>query len=930
MEELIRIRGARTHNLRSVDIDVPRGRFVVFSGVSGSGKSSLVFDTLFAEGQRRYIESLSPFVRQYLDQMERPDVDLIEGLPPTLSISQSGLDRARNPRSIVATLTEIHDYLRLLYARAGDVFCYQCGEPLGMQSVEEIIHSITSLPEGERLLILAPLARGKKGEHRDTIGMIRREGFVRARIDGELVLIDPPPKIDPNKAHDIEMVVDRQIVRPELSSRLAESIETALRFGNGTVIIALLDGDKTFNTRLACSRCGICYRELEPRTFSFNSPYGACTHCQGLGIVQEFSSTKVIPNPMRSLSEGAVAPFRTKSGRPTAAFARDLANWATDEKIVTQPFQSLPDDLQKELWNGSSRFKGIKARMESLRESLPDDAKGSLTEYMNDSPCSACHGARLAPEGRSVRLGGLAIHEFLALTIEEARGHWATLHLRDDRAEIAQPLLEEVQHRLDYLAQVGVGYIALDRPVWTLSGGEAQRIRLASCVGSGLNGVCYILDEPTIGLHPRDTEKLLDVLTSLKSRDNSILVVEHDSETMRRADYIVDLGPGAGPHGGTIIEQGTYLEFVNGSGVTADYLSGRRRIERVNESNGMSNDLGNAIHSPPLITLENVTYHNLQQVTLRVPTVQLVSVTGVSGSGKSSLIIDVFVPLIRRTLGLSTDPPPVEAKLSGLDGIKNVVEVDQQPIGRTPRSCPASFVGILDLIRVVFSKSREARLRGFGAGRFSFNSKEGQCPECEGLGARRIDLKFMPDLFVPCTTCRGRRFNRATLSIKFKGKSIGDVLDMTVEEAASFFESHPRVSRTLATLQDVGLGYLKLGQWGTTLSGGEAQRLKLATELARPNMEPTLYVLDEPTTGLHFQDVEHLLRVLSKLVDQGHTVLVIEHHLDVIAASDWIIDLGPEGGREGGRIVAEGPPQTVAHTHQTPTATALRKHLQGR
>ena len=930
MEEVIRVRGARTHNLRSIDIDVPRGKFVVFTGVSGSGKSSLVFDTLFAEGQRRYIESLSPFVRQFLDQMERPDVDRIDGLPPTLSISQSGLDRARNPRSIVATLTEIHDYLRLLYARAGEVFCYQCGEPLGMQSVEEIAQTITSLPEGERLLILAPLVRGRKGEHRDVIGTIRREGFVRARIDGELVLIDPPPKIDGSKSHDIEMVVDRQIVRPELGSRLAESIETALRFGNGTVIIALLEGDRTFNTRLACSRCGISYRELEPRTFSFNSPYGACSHCQGIGIVQEFSPGKVIPDPTKSLAEGAIAPFRTKAGKPTAAFARDLAKWASEEDILKQPYQDLTELQRTALWSGTDKFVGIKARLDALKQLVGEDDPESIADYLDAAPCPACHGARLAPEGRSVRLGGLAIHELLGLTIDRAREHWQSLTVREDRAEIADPLLKEVGNRLEYLHRVGVGYIELDRPVWTLSGGEAQRIRLASCVGSGLNGVCYVLDEPTIGLHPRDTDRLLDVLTSLKSRDNSILVVEHDAETMRRADWIVDLGPGAGRNGGSVVHQGTFADFIQTSGGTPDYLSGRRRIERPKEANGIFGAETATSHRGGAITLDHVRHHNLKDVTLRIPTTQLVVVTGVSGSGKSSLVIDALIPAVRQSLGLAASPPANIGRLTGMENLRNVVEVDQRPIGRTPRSCPASFAGILDLIRMVFSKSREARLRGFGAGRFSFNSKEGQCPVCEGLGARRVELKFMPDLYVPCTSCRGRRFNRSTLSIKFKGKSIGDVLDMTVDEASDFFESHPRVFRTLTTLREVGLGYLQLGQWGTTLSGGEAQRLKLATELARPNMEPTLYVLDEPTTGLHFQDVEQLLGVLSKLVDQGHSVLVIEHNLDVIASADWLIDLGPEGGDGGGEIVAEGTPLDVAKSAETPTAMAIRQYLAAR
>ncbi|MBY0588386.1 excinuclease ABC subunit UvrA [bacterium] len=926
MGDDIQVRGARTHNLRSIDIDIPRGKLVVFTGVSGSGKSSLVFDTLCAEGQRRYIESLSPFVRQYLDQLPRPDVDSIDGLPPTLAVAQSGLERARHPRSTVATLTEIHDYLRLLYSRAGDVYCPRCGQPLGQQSVDEIIAAITSLPEGSRLHLLAPLIRGKKGAHQEALDRIRREGFVRARIDGQIVGIDDLPVIDPSRPHEIEMVVDRQIVRADQRARLSESITTALRFGQGTLLVShslsatQTPTDLVFNTRLACIDCGISIHDLEPRTFSFNSPYGACPDCQGLGMVQEISREKVVPDPNRSLADGALAPFQTTNGQTSTKLLRDLQAWAEGRDFQLIPYKTLSETQKEQLWSGTPNFVGIEARLRSALHSDDPSALEWALAYTDDANCPSCHGQRLGPEGRSVKVGSQTLPTLLSRTISQARTDLAGLSIRSDRAELARPLVEEVQRRLSFLDRVGVGYIALDRPVWTLSGGEAQRIRLASAVGSGLQGVCYILDEPTMGLHARDTARLLDVIGELRQQGSTVLVVEHDEQAMERADWIVDLGPGAGRQGGEVVAQGTPDHFKTAQSITRDYWTGQTRIERPSTERIIP------AHADAIL-LEGVTHRNLQEQTVRIPLGQLVAITGVSGSGKSTLILDVLLPSLREKLRGSSVTSHCQ-QITGWEAIKGVVEVDQRPIGRTPRSCPATFVEIMDPIRRVFAQSKEAKLRGYSAGRFSFNNKEGRCPECEGLGARRVEIAFLPETYAACRTCRGKRFHRQTLSLRFKGKSIGDVLDMTVREALEFFVNHSAIARSLTTLVSVGLDYLSLGQWATTLSGGEAQRLKLAKELARPKAEPTLYVLDEPTTGLHFQDVDRLLQLLSRLVAEGHSVIVIEHHLDLIAAADWVIDLGPEGGAEGGQIVAEGTPMEVSSRGKGATAAALARRKQ--
>lgn len=749
--EFLRIRGARAHNLRTIDLDLPRGKLVVFTGVSGSGKSSLAFDTIFAEGQRRYIECLSPFVRQYLDQLPPPDVDRIDGLPPTISVSQFAVDRSRNPRSIVATLTEIHDYLRLLYARVGEVFCHQCGARLGFQSPEAIARSIQSLPEGSRILFLAPLLRGRKGAHRDILARIRREGFVRARIDGTVVPIDPMPELDASRPHDVEMVVDRQVVRPGVESRVAESVQLALRHGQGTMILARpTDGgsiDTIYNTRLFCLACQISYRDIEPRTFSFNSPMGACPHCQGLGIIQEFSLAKLVPDPRRTLLGGAIAAYRTKSGTATAAIRKDLELWAESVDWLNQPFSDLSHDLRQSLWLGGPKYPGIRQRLRDAWQKGEESTIDSLAPYLEEAVCPECHGARLGVEGRSVHIDGTSIDELLAMTIEDASDRLADLPLPMEKEVLGRPLVKEIRSRLEFLVRVGVEYVELDRPVWTLSGGEAQRIRLASCLGSSLNGACYVLDEPTVGLHSRDTARLVRILSDLRDRGNSVLVVEHDEAVIRQADWIVDLGPAAGRHGGSIVQQGTLETILDGSGLTAEYLSGRRRIAIDSAAVSRADPRGTEPAGFGMLTLSNVSHRNLKGIDVQIPLGRLVAITGVSGSGKSSLVMEVLVPAVRRALGLSAEDPGTFGSLGGGERLENVVAVDQAPIGRTPRSCPATYSGIFDPIRRVFARTREARQRGFNAARFSFQSKEGRCPECAGLGARRIHMGFLPDVF---------------------------------------------------------------------------------------------------------------------------------------------------------------------------------------
>jgi excinuclease ABC subunit A len=837
--DCIRVHGARTHNLQDVDVDLPRDRLVVLTGPSGSGKSSLAFDTIFAEGQRQYIESLSPYARQFLHQLERPDIDLIEGLEPTISIDQRA--GSHNPRSTVATVTEIYDYLRLLFARLGESSCHQCGMAIRPQSPEQIVESLLARPAGTRMMVLAPIVRGRKGAHREAIEEIRKAGFVRARIDGELMEVNEPPELSPRTVHTIEAVVDRIVIRVGVEPRLAESVRLALRHGDGLVTASYEERnesgqtdwrDELFSTLYSCPNCGISFEEIEPRTFSFNSPYGACPKCEGLGVV------------------------------------------------------GTPDSL--------------------------DDR----------APCPDCDGSRLRPEARAVRITGKAIHEVTALNVVAAEVFFRALEFPADRRPIADPITSEVISRLEFLNQVGLGYVTLDRPAESLSGGELQRVRLASGLGSGLVGVCYVLDEPSIGLHPCDNERLIQALESLRDRGNTVLVVEHDEAVMRRADWLVDLGPGAGRHGGRIVAEGTPAAVAaNSESLTGRYLAGTDKIAvpAARRSVSMSR----------AITLEGATTNNLKNVSAKFPLSAFICVTGVSGSGKSSLLNDTLGPaLYRRVNGTGPKAGP-HTSLRGVSQIDKVVEIDQSPIGRSPRSNPATYTGVFDEIRKVFATTRDARARGFRAGRFSFNNKGGRCEECQGQGQKRIEMNFLPDLYVTCPVCEGNRFNQQTLEIRYRDLSIADMLDLSVDEAAEFFENHPAIARLLGSMREVGLGYVTLGQSSLTLSGGEAQRIKLATELGRVDTGKTFYILDEPTTGLHFDDIKKLLAVLGRLVDLGNTVVVIEHNLDVMKAADWIIDLGPDGGDGGGQIIAAGTPEEVSATEGNVTGWFLREVLGG-
>jgi len=849
MAEFIAVRGARTHNLQNVDVDIPRNRLVVITGVSGSGKSSLAFDTLLAEGQRQYIQSLSVYARQFFDQMERPEVDRIDGLQPTIAIDQR--QGTPNPRSTVGTITEIYDYLRLLVARVGDVACPECGTPIAQQTPAEIEQTIRSLPEQSRVMILAPLVRGRRGTHREAIESIQKAGFVRARIDGTVYPLDEIPPLVAQKAHDIEAVVDRVVIRAGIETRLAESVRLALKHGDGVVLVVYQTPEakttsgeepwteKLLNTRFACPKCGTSIGEIEPRTFSFNSPYGACPTCHGLGTA--------------------------------------------------------------ELHNGAPRS-----------ETLPGLAA--------DEPCPACHGTRLRPEARASRLGGLAIHEITALSVADAADFFRRLRLSADAALIAKPILAEIVRRLEFLVRVGADYLSLDRSADTLSGGERQRVRLATGIGSGLVGVLYLLDEPSVGLHPRDNERLIAALRDLEQQGNTVVVVEHDEGLMRASDHLIDMGPGAGSRGGRIVAQGAPDVVAKlETSLTGAYLSGRSSIP-------LPASRRKPVKSG-VLQLTGATAHNLQNLDVEIPLGLLVCVTGVSGSGKSSLVVETLArALARRLNGAESQAAPYQS-LRGVAQLDRLVEVDQSPIGRSPRSNAATYTGVWDDIRRVYAGTKQARQRGYGIGRFSFNTKGGRCEECEGQGVRRIAMNFLPDLEVTCPVCHGARFNRQTLAVRYRGKSIAEVLAMSVDEAVAFFENHESIRQLLATLADVGLGYLTLGQASTTLSGGEAQRIKLATELGRPAAGHTMYILDEPTTGLHSDDIRRLLGVLNRLVDAGNSVLVIEHNLDVIKSADWVIDLGPEGGAAGGRIVAAGAPEDVAACKEGHTGQFLRTAL---
>ena len=929
-DDMIRVRGARTHNLQNVDLDLPRDKLIVLTGPSGSGKSSLAFDTLFAEGQRQYFETLSVYVRQFLTQLQRPDVDLIDGLQPTISIDQRA--GTQNPRSTVATVTEIHDYLRLLMARVGVPHCPKCGEPIRRQSTEQILDLMLAMPTGAKIILLAPLVRGRKGKHQEAFDAIRKAGFVRVRVDNVVYELDQVPELEPRKNHTVEAIVDRLILRDNIRPRLAESVQLTLKHGNGvlTVLSALPVEPPTpsdwkeelFSTLHACPSCRVSFEELEPRTFSFNSPYGACPVCEGLGARHGFDADLVVPDRSLSLGEGAIVPWRDPEAEDLERRRRELAPLLENHGLAWDvPLKKFkPADLTALLEGDGRKFPGVLTLLEDEYIAAKPALKAELDAFRTPVPCIECRGARLRPEARAVQLGGRGIAEISDLPVDAARPFFTELKFNDEQEPIARPVITEILRRLDFLKQVGIGYLTLARSADTLSGGELQRIRLATGIGSGLVGTCYILDEPSIGLHPRDNRRLIDALRALQQLGNTVLVVEHDEAIMRESDLLIDVGPGAGRHGGRIVARGTPDEVAaNPDSITGGYLSGRLKIPVPATRRKIS--------SKRVITLEGASANNLQDVTARFPLGVLTCVTGVSGSGKSSLVNETLVRAVRRELlGAGPKPGPFR-KLSGLQNIDKLIEIDQSPIGRTPRSNPATFTGLFDEIRKVYSTTREARQHGYKVGRFSFNVPGGRCEACEGQGVRKIEMNFLPDIYVPCETCGGARFNRQTLDVRYRDKSIADVLDMPIDEAVDFFENFPALSRILASLKEVGLGYVTLGQSCTTLSGGEAQRIKLATELARTQTGNTLYVLDEPTTGLHFEDVRKLLAVLGHLVELGNTVVVIEHNVDVMKTADWIIDLGPEGGSAGGHITAVGTPEEIAAIPNHATGEYIRAAL---
>lgn len=939
MNEYIKIEGARAHNLKNINVQIPRDKLVVVTGLSGSGKSSLAFDTIYAEGQRRYVESLSAYARQFLGQMDKPDVDNIEGLSPAISIDQK--TTSHNPRSTVGTVTEIYDYLRLLYARAGRPHCPNCGKPITQQSVDQMVDRIMQLPAGAKLLIMAQLVRGKKGEHKKVLEQIRREGYVRVRIDGELHDLGEEIALEKQKKHTIEIVVDRLVVREGMESRLADSLETALHAGEGVVYVQVVDGDLLmFSENFACVDCGISLPEIAPRMFSFNSPFGACPVCTGLGSHKEFDPALVVPDPTLSVADGVFAPL---SKNPNSYGMRAItALLAAHDYDAHTPWNRMDKKTQKMLLYGSDEYvsfqytnmfgeekeyhvpyEGVLPTLtRRYRETDSEEMRESYEDYMTDTPCSACHGARLKPEALAVTVGGKNIAALTALTIREADAFLtaAEQDFTPREAKIAGEILKEIHARLHFLLDVGLDYLTLSRAASTLSGGEAQRIRLATQIGSGLMGVLYILDEPSIGLHQRDNNRLLATLRHLRDLGNTLIVVEHDEDTMYAADHIIDIGPGAGEHGGEVVAEGTAAEIMkNPASITGQYLSRKKFIPVPAERRR-----GNGYFLEIVGAAEN----NLKDVNVKFPLGTLTLVTGVSGSGKSTLVNEILYRGVASRLYRAKGKPGKHKKIKGLEHIDKVINIDQQPIGRTPRSNPATYTGVFDAIRELFSQVSESRMRGYKAGRFSFNVKGGRCEACRGDGILKIEMQFLPDVYVPCEVCKGARYNRETLEVHYKGKTIAEVLDMTIDEAVEFFANVPRIARKLEIIRDVGLGYIRLGQPATTLSGGEAQRVKLATELARRSTGKTLYILDEPTTGLHAADIHKLLLILQRLVDGGDTVVVIEHNLDVIKTADHIIDLGPEGGTGGGTIVAQGTPEEIVKVKASYTGQFLRPLLE--
>ncbi|WP_415904624.1 excinuclease ABC subunit UvrA [Neptuniibacter sp. QD48_55] len=936
----IQVRGARTHNLKDIDLEIPRDKLIVITGLSGSGKSSLAFDTLYAEGQRRYVESLSTYARQFLSMMEKPDVDHIEGLSPAISIEQKST--SHNPRSTVGTITEIYDYLRLLFARAGEPRCPDHDLPLAAQTISQMVDQVLELEQGSKLMLLAPVVQGRKGEHLHTINNLRAEGFIRARIDGIVVDLDSAPELDKNKKHDIEVVIDRFKVRDDLQTRLAESFETALNLSDGIAKVAYMDGDADeliFSARFACPECGHSIQELEPRLFSFNNPHGACPSCDGLGVKQYFDPSKVVHDSNLTLSEGAIRGWDRRSLYYFQQLKAVAEQYGFD---MDTPFKSLKKSEQDLILNGSGKetvnfrylndrgdiinkahpFEGVLNNLQRrYKETESDTVREDLAKYLNMQPCSSCNGSRLRRDARHVYIDQQTLPDIVKKPIGDSLEYFEGLHLTGKQGEIAEKILKEIRERLRFLVNVGLEYLSLDRNADTLSGGEAQRIRLASQIGAGLVGVMYILDEPSIGLHQRDNERLLKTLVHLRDLGNTVIVVEHDEDAIRLADYVIDIGPGAGVHGGQVIAEGTPDEVMaNPASITGQYLTGTKEIA-VPEQRHLAD-------SKKQLCLNGASGNNLNDVDLKIPVGLLTCVTGVSGSGKSTLINGTLYPIAATELNNATtlDPAPHES-IEGINHFDKVIDIDQSPIGRTPRSNPATYTGIFTPVRELFAGTQEARSRGYKPGRFSFNVKGGRCEACQGDGVIKVEMHFLPDVYVPCDVCKGKRYNRETLEIKYKGKNIHEVLDLTVEDAREFFDAIPALARRLQTLMDVGLSYIRLGQAATTLSGGEAQRVKLAKELSKRDTGKTLYILDEPTTGLHFYDIQQLLNVLYRLRDHGNTIVVIEHNLDVIKTADWIVDLGPEGGVKGGMIIAEGTPEEVAENPASHTGRFLKPML---
>ncbi len=938
MKDII-IKGAREHNLKNIDIVIPRDKLVVFTGLSGSGKSSLAFDTIYAEGQRRYVESLSAYARQFLGQMEKPDIDSIDGLSPAISIDQKST--SHNPRSTVGTVTEIHDYLRLLYARCGAPHCPECGQPIEKQTIDQVVDRVLTLPEDTRIQIIAPCVRGRKGEHQKLFDELKREGYVRVRVDGTVYEIADTPPLDKKYKHTIEAVVDRVVIKPGIEGRLTDSLETAFRLGSGLAIVAPVDGEETlFSQNYACPDCGISIEELTPRMFSFNNPFGACPTCSGLGTLLKVDPDLVIPDKKKSLAQGCVNVMGWNSGSKgtIASMYFDALTKHYGVSMKT-PFEELPQEVKdailygtgkeklhiaykKEFGSGSfdAPFEGIAVNMERrYRESTSDYSKQEIERYMAQTPCPDCHGKRLKRESLAVTVGDINVADLSEMPVRDTREFLRNLKLGKTQTMIAEQILKEIDARLGFLVNVGLDYLTLSRSAVSLSGGEAQRIRLATQIGSGLMGVLYILDEPSIGLHQRDNARLLKTLQRMRDLGNTLIVVEHDEETIRKADYVVDIGPGAGEHGGEVVVTGTPEEVAaNEKSITGAYLSGRMTIPVPGERRPGSGKT---------LIVRGARAHNLKNIDVQIPLGKFVCITGVSGSGKSSLVNEIVKKSLLRDLNRAHTRPGDHDRIEGVAELDKVIDIDQSPIGRTPRSNPATYCGLFDLIRAVFANTPDSRMRGYSNGRFSFNVKGGRCEACNGDGIIKIEMHFLPDIYVPCEVCSGKRYNRETLEVHYKGKTIYDVLEMTVEEALRFFKPLPKIAKKLQTLFDVGLGYIKIGQPSTQLSGGEAQRVKLATELSRRDTGRTLYILDEPTTGLHVDDVKRLLEILQRLCEGGSSVVVIEHNLDVIKCADHIIDLGPEGGDAGGNVVATGTPEEVAAAENSYTGQFLKRVL---